>query len=284
MNQNDVNDNVLAHYGVLGMKWGVRRYQNQDGTLTAAGRARLEKQDNKWARRNNEKLTAKARKKSSKELNRYAAALVRTPGAFNKNGKLSAAAVTAYNQKMAELMTQKVSELRAPSGRVVRFVAKRGEIGVMMALADEGYNMEQLRRGVWGSGRVAYKKTVLNKIEHSALRHHGVKDQKWGVRHGPPYPLDEDRDSTPRFDYGKMNLNSSALKTVLLPKREYAKIMSEVATHISDAQRKQPIFQKAVGNILYTLENGFNGTYRVVDRRRIADDAGTLYERWSDDD
>lgn len=28
----------LAHYGVIGMKWGVRRYQNKDGSLTAAGK------------------------------------------------------------------------------------------------------------------------------------------------------------------------------------------------------------------------------------------------------
>ena len=30
----------LKHYGVLGMKWGVRRYQNKDGTLTSAGKKR----------------------------------------------------------------------------------------------------------------------------------------------------------------------------------------------------------------------------------------------------
>lgn len=30
----------LYHYGKLGMKWGVRRYQNKDGSLTAAGKKR----------------------------------------------------------------------------------------------------------------------------------------------------------------------------------------------------------------------------------------------------
>lgn len=33
----------LYHYGVKGMKWGVRRYQNKDGTLTNAGKKRLSK-------------------------------------------------------------------------------------------------------------------------------------------------------------------------------------------------------------------------------------------------
>ena len=33
-----INNNELKHYGVLGMKWGVRRYHNKDGTLTSAGK------------------------------------------------------------------------------------------------------------------------------------------------------------------------------------------------------------------------------------------------------
>ncbi len=32
--------NTLAHHGILGMKWGVRRYQNKDGSLTKAGKKR----------------------------------------------------------------------------------------------------------------------------------------------------------------------------------------------------------------------------------------------------
>ena len=35
-----IGQNELMHYGILGQKWGVRRYQNEDGTLTDEGRRR----------------------------------------------------------------------------------------------------------------------------------------------------------------------------------------------------------------------------------------------------
>lgn len=36
-------DSDIYHHGILGQKWGVRRYQNSDGTLTLAGKERYYK-------------------------------------------------------------------------------------------------------------------------------------------------------------------------------------------------------------------------------------------------
>ena len=42
-----MNNNELFHYGVKGMKWGIRRYQNSDGTLTPEGRRKAKYEYNK---------------------------------------------------------------------------------------------------------------------------------------------------------------------------------------------------------------------------------------------
>ena len=75
----------------------------------------------------------------------------------------------------------------------------------------------------------------------------------------------------------KMNLqffarNSRDYKTITLPKDEYAHVMSELNTHLSDEQRKQKVVTKAIGNYYYTIENNGFDDYRVIGKEPIDED------------
>lgn len=150
----------LIHHGIIGQKWGIRRYQNPDGTLTPAGQKRREIRDAKWVDKNADKIYKKVLKKSRRELNKAEKKLNRTaPFLSGKRYMLE------YNRQMAEIMNKNTSKIpSAPSGKVIKFIAKRGEIGVHMALADPEYDMSRVKNGVYSDGRVAYKRNTLGRM------------------------------------------------------------------------------------------------------------------------
>ena len=62
-------DNELYHHGVKGMKWGQRRYQNKDGSLTSQGKKRAQENLSKDHVRAQELRKKRPSEMSNKELN-----------------------------------------------------------------------------------------------------------------------------------------------------------------------------------------------------------------------
>lgn len=110
-------ETYLVHHGILGQKWGVRRYQNPDGTLTAEGKRRQRAEDKLY------------REKSLKKVDKYYNENYHygAYGLMNKQGiktlkqriaieedkvtKRDLKLALKYNEKLKDLEKEKVSKL-----------------------------------------------------------------------------------------------------------------------------------------------------------------------------
>ena len=65
-------DEYLIHHGIKGQRWGVRRFQNADGSLTAAGKKRYTRSELKDIRNERSKFYKEAEKNDPrrKEMSR----------------------------------------------------------------------------------------------------------------------------------------------------------------------------------------------------------------------
>lgn len=86
----------LYHHGVKGMKWGVRRYQNPDGSLTAAGKKRYDSMSDDKLQKTLYKQVKKARADQYGSSNRW--------GVSNTIGEHSKAAQDKYRKALKDHM------------------------------------------------------------------------------------------------------------------------------------------------------------------------------------
>lgn len=132
------NDEYLAHHGILGMKWGIRRYQNKDGTLTPEGRKRYGDTDS-----SNESVDAKKarvlKSRSATELYKHAelfsdAELKQAYDRLNLEANIKRLAPAPVNR--GEKFVKSVLQTSAFATKLIDDAAKTyGNIDKMMKIA-----------------------------------------------------------------------------------------------------------------------------------------------------
>jgi hypothetical protein len=112
-------ERYLVHHGILGQKWGVRRYRNEDGTLTEAGKARYSTDGKRLDPR---KMSTKQLQEANNRLqmeqnyNQLTGRKVTTSSTFTRDNaiKIGAAAATAAG---VTLLANSLSDGTAATGQ-----------------------------------------------------------------------------------------------------------------------------------------------------------------------
>ena len=127
-------DSVIEHHGIKGQKWGVRRYQNPDGTLTPLGRKKLGRLERRVTKLGNtvkqsrsRYMTLAKKKKNgtatSKELREYD----QLSSALRKSSKKLRRVSSELDSKKDSLKIKSTEEL-VKSGTKEEILSRSGEL------------------------------------------------------------------------------------------------------------------------------------------------------------
>lgn len=133
-------DDYLEHYGILGQKWGVRRYQNADGSLTEAGKKKLRINESNYERRydqaisRQERRNSKLQKKLDNEYDEEKAKKLKDQLEFGKR-------YIEFNKDIKKLELKKLKDVyNNPDERTKEFI-KEGKENSIRLLSSLGVTL-----------------------------------------------------------------------------------------------------------------------------------------------
>lgn len=168
-----MDNNELYHYGVLGMKWGVRRYQNYDGSYTRAGMKRYNKSLETYEKKKNEYNEIRKDKTKSQYEKRYAKSKVKeAKRQLNKDYRHLALDKKGDQGKILYNEGRRITSSAATTARIAK-------AGSLMALGAEyahqlGYldtkSARVLQYAAVGATAISGLKSIVDEIPNSRLR------------------------------------------------------------------------------------------------------------------